>query len=387
MVASLLGQHSNRFNRQPLSLPNLNNLQLKLDSIYLKGYTYTGGLPQRISWIKRLEYDSLNRHVATLTYNNPPQNTVAIFEDLSYNTLGLINKYTGTLNNGIRDTIQHEYWQYNSNNLLIEYMLNSPGRHSLSLFTYGAGNMVQSENFLVNGSWTPKFYNTHYYNASGLVVNIKDSSLLGGLWRLTGNQEYYYTNTRLDSSTLFLRDNLNQPFARLRTNYVHDATGAIVGDTTKDLYSAWMPASISQYAYDNQYYDTSIATYFGYDFPFKIDSLKTWIKYLGMWYQFDSIAYFYSPISTVALEEQRVVDCKVYPNPASDVLQIEIGSTKNIDQILIYNTLGQIVRVKQSPQREFRIDISNLNGGYYFLVLEYFNKHRSVYKFQKTSKD
>lgn len=59
---------------------------------------------------------------------------------------------------------------------------------------------------------------------------------------------------------------------------------------------------------------------------------------------------------------------KVYPNPTSDLLNIELESKINISEIIIYNELGNKVLVKKcnSLNKIISIDCSNLKPGIYF---------------------
>ncbi len=57
---------------------------------------------------------------------------------------------------------------------------------------------------------------------------------------------------------------------------------------------------------------------------------------------------------------------KLYPNPANTFMIVE-GST--LEQILIYNALGEVVKSIKIPKRitKFEMDVSSLSSGLYFL--------------------
>jgi len=55
----------------------------------------------------------------------------------------------------------------------------------------------------------------------------------------------------------------------------------------------------------------------------------------------------------------------LYPNPASDVL--EVSSDSKIDRIELYNVMGQMVRTLSVEANEATIDVSHLNAGTYFV--------------------
>jgi len=65
---------------------------------------------------------------------------------------------------------------------------------------------------------------------------------------------------------------------------------------------------------------------------------------------------------------------KIYPNPTSDVLNIQFRKdTKEVDGIRIYNMMGEMVRtydINQLQSDILTLDITNLNTGMYFLEVE-----------------
>ncbi|WP_445454766.1 T9SS type A sorting domain-containing protein [Flavobacterium sp. 25HG05S-40] len=56
-----------------------------------------------------------------------------------------------------------------------------------------------------------------------------------------------------------------------------------------------------------------------------------------------------------------------YPNPVKDI--VNFSSENVIENIIIYNILGQEVLYKQVNSKDFTIDISNLSNGTYFTIL------------------
>lgn len=68
---------------------------------------------------------------------------------------------------------------------------------------------------------------------------------------------------------------------------------------------------------------------------------------------------------TLGLSELEFASIKVYPNPTVD--NINIGSSTSIDQIFVYNILGQEVINKSINSNNFNINISKFNKGAYFV--------------------
>jgi hypothetical protein len=76
----------------------------------------------------------------------------------------------------------------------------------------------------------------------------------------------------------------------------------------------------------------------------------------------------------LAIEDinQKQLQIKVYPNPSNGVFNIELENTKNIKQITVYNTLGQIVRTVSTKQaiKTYKLDLSGNSKGLYFIGIE-----------------
>jgi bifunctional DNase/RNase len=68
------------------------------------------------------------------------------------------------------------------------------------------------------------------------------------------------------------------------------------------------------------------------------------------------------------------------PNPAKDILNINVQDKVNIKSIAIYNMLGQLVQITTSPINS--INISDLKSGNYVVKL-YIEKGEIIRKFIK----
>lgn len=74
------------------------------------------------------------------------------------------------------------------------------------------------------------------------------------------------------------------------------------------------------------------------------------------------------PASAIITEVGEVIENKsvtVYPNPANEVLNIELGD--NQSDVMIYNSLGQVVRCYENMSGDMQINVADLNAGMYFV--------------------
>jgi hypothetical protein len=83
-------------------------------------------------------------------------------------------------------------------------------------------------------------------------------------------------------------------------------------------------------------------------------------------YNFTIVGLGVNTTATVEIDDINR-DIKIYPNPASQDMNISFTSAPNIYSIELYNNLGQLVLQKQSTYQVEKLDLKNLNSGIYYL--------------------
>ena len=75
------------------------------------------------------------------------------------------------------------------------------------------------------------------------------------------------------------------------------------------------------------------------------------------------------PASTIITDVQTVIEknVAVYPNPAIDVLNIQLGD--NQSNVEVFNSLGQVVRRYENVSGDMQINVEDLNAGMYFVKI------------------
>lgn len=84
------------------------------------------------------------------------------------------------------------------------------------------------------------------------------------------------------------------------------------------------------------------------------------------------ISNFTTEFSTVGVEKPKPAGVRVYPNPAKDVMNIEIGENLDLSRIELVNTIGKTVRTLDNAAelgRYIPLNVSNLPSGLYYLRL------------------
>jgi hypothetical protein len=80
--------------------------------------------------------------------------------------------------------------------------------------------------------------------------------------------------------------------------------------------------------------------------------------------------------SALSVKENNLIDFTVYPNPATDL--VNINSANSIDSYSIYDLTGRVVKNSNPNSNNFRIDVTSLSKGVYLVKLNSGDKTSSV---------
>jgi hypothetical protein len=74
----------------------------------------------------------------------------------------------------------------------------------------------------------------------------------------------------------------------------------------------------------------------------------------------------------LVIESNSTVDFSISPNPASEMIQIQLSNFSSETQVILYNIQGQVVlsEIKNSENGNFAINVSDLALGMYFVQLQ-----------------
>jgi hypothetical protein len=65
--------------------------------------------------------------------------------------------------------------------------------------------------------------------------------------------------------------------------------------------------------------------------------------------------------------DQMIQDVRLYPNPASEI--VNISSAETIDRVSVYDLTGRVIKQSNPNKSSFRLNISDLNKGVYLIKL------------------
>ena len=111
---------------------------------------------------------------------------------------------------------------------------------------------------------------------------------------------------------------------------------------------------------------------------FNVTSGETYFVNVGHWDSANDLLEGFFTInaqftsSTAAILNETISGLEIYPNPVTDL--ININAQNNINKITIFNQIGQLVKVLTPNKNSIQTDLGDLTSGIYILKIESENK-------------
>ena len=293
-------------------------------------------------------------------------------------------------------------------------------------YTYDSnGNLSQEIHYNWNlHNWEQ--YNKGEYIYDTDERRIKDIyySWDSGHWIISMEIEYNYNNDKLIQKVLLINfwDNYKMDYSydtignlTQTISYVSSNPWAIMGKTeyTYDEYgnpsqsiyygwnetlSQWYNSEKVEYSYNNScsssdlvlpyFYDNEEYSivylhqmlpqnmfYIGLDVKIRdmffrhmmTNSLEyDWNSDLSTWELTQTYDYSYSESEILSISNVTPEQIKIYPNPVTEYLNIQLTNELRLESIKLFNALGQLIKDSSKSS----IDVSNLNKGLYYARIE-----------------
>lgn len=260
---------------------------------------------------------NLNCSYNVLTSLTLPTSTVLEYLDCSYNSLTSITSPSPN---------QIAYLACNNNQLTTLDMTNYPNLRNLNC----NNNQISSLNLLSN----PLLGNLNCDHNQLTALNLSNSNNL------------IYFNCRFNQiGTLDLSNTKVQGFSCGWNN--------LISLNVKNNYTGWM-----------QFNDNPNIQYICADSN-EISAIQNSIAYYGYTNCVVDSSCVGGNLSNETFAQKELIS--IYPNPVRDALTID--TTTTISEIMIYNSLGQIVKTIYNVENTKTIDVSNFNSGNYFMKI------------------
>ena len=107
-----------------------------------------------------------------------------------------------------------------------------------------------------------------------------------------------------------------------------------------------------------------------------VDNVETSSFTNGYWQEGGSTHYYFTRNWPVGIDQENTSAVKVYPNPASDFLQLETDNLKSTECV-VYDLSGRKL-ICESFEAKLQLDLSEMKGGYYLIELN--QEGKQIYK-------
>lgn len=104
--------------------------------------------------------------------------------------------------------------------------------------------------------------------------------------------------------------------------------------------------------------------YVGNSFQEEIDYLKNWVIQRMTWLD----ANMPGACPNLGLEDQQTFEFSIYPNPASDQVQIVLHQPAK--KLSLFSISGELIIEEKVHSQQMQIDVSGLSNGVYFVVIQ-----------------
>ena len=93
-----------------------------------------------------------------------------------------------------------------------------------------------------------------------------------------------------------------------------------------------------------------------------------------------------SYISIVSVDDHFIdIEINVYPNPAVDFLNVQIGDLTDVENYSLFDMSGKLIEDKPSSSKQFKIGFQNVSMGTYFIVFSNKKKKLKTLKVLKSN--
>ena len=188
-----------------------------------------------------------------------------------------------------------------------------------------------------------------------------------GSWQESTKYEYFFNASNFKTSSRFYKWD-GQWSILTRVFITPDANNNIL-TYTLDVWdnNQWNPAIRYTNLFDLNYTVNDLVT------PYWYTDNNMWVNRLseqftgGVWVKSYSSLMFYSPQTISSISNPDMIEVNVYPNPATNLVNIQLPISGNTRTIEIYDMKGALV-LKQTLNGN-TLDISTLKkGAYYFMI-------------------
>ncbi|SFB85128.1 Por secretion system C-terminal sorting domain-containing protein [Flexibacter flexilis DSM 6793] len=320
--------------------------------------------PRMLESKNEYEYDANGRLVKKRKYKNTPNYDVLSLNattDYSYDANNLLLEENGVFVNG---SMSKENYTYNANNQMIELI----SKYKNSDTSNWAINSKVVFNYDASGK--PNYYGYYAPNASAQLYLAAKYSI------------YFNAGNKIDSmSSTVLYEDSSVAWASKET-YSYDGNGNMSVRKMFDydtISNTWTP-TITQYYQLNPNYLMSNVLQESDPWPIGFAQFFTnafvhldvyrFVAASNTWKFNNLYDYYYSPIEITSTKTASTSQASLYPNPATNVLNVQLSGNATEGQISLYDAQGRRVLNQSVSAQQSTLDLQALPQGMYFYRLQ-----------------
>ncbi len=312
------------------------NSAWKIDEKFVYKYDATSNLVEeyRYTWNSTLnQLDTFN-----MTKN---------FYDLSNKKIKReeYGKWSGNM-----ELIETNYYTYNSNQLLAIDSAIMQSNINVAYYLYDAnGHLLQELRKYFDGIEMHNSSKRDYaYNTLGKITNEDIYTWVNDAWRKDYKYERNFDNNG---------------------NLVNFMSGGYYNNTNGNFFTELQEANREVLIFDLNYNVSQIALYYEEDSEENKKDTTTWESYNytnTSWFNTERTLYYYSSFLPNSILENKTLEVRVYPNPATDYVLVDSKDLSTNASIRIYDSFGRIV-INQPING--KVSVKGLSNGIYFYTI------------------
>ncbi len=324
-----------------------------------------------MNFISTQQVDNLNHMTIEKYWTIQPDSGISHIKEMYYNSDELISTileyyHFDSISQTFKTRGERNYL-YNNNLQLIELksavydnISNKLRYANKTLYSYSNDSLLNKEIYYswdsISLNWKPYSKYTYKYDSNGNLLE-----------RTTYN---YDANTWSE---------------HWKSNYVYDINNNRtfkIAYWNNNISKLWEPDYKWEQIYDNNYESEELllpqAPMYrtGYDLLSNkhiVSNRKHYEYFNGSWRKYDEHTFYYSNLNNARENIYYETDIRVYPNPTSDYIMIELKNSYNNSIIYIYDAQGNMV-IQHNLSNDKKINVRSLSQGVYLFSVKSENK-------------
>ena len=324
-----------------------------------------------INYTSTQQIDLINNKIIEKRWRMHPNKVINFVIETYYNSDGLDS--TSLLYSNLDSNSQtfksrsKRSYLYNKNLKLIESkseafdnISNKLQFASKTIYSYVNDSLLGKQIYYrwdsISLKWTPSSKSTYKYDSNGNLLEKTNYSKDASTWSESWKTNYVYDiNNNRTFEISYWNNNINKLWEpRYKWEQIYDNNYEL-----EDLILPQAPMFGTGYELLSNKHIVSNRKHYEYD--------------NGSWKKYDEHTFYYSNLDNVRETIYYETDIRVYPNPTSDYIMIELKNSYNNSILYIYDAQGRVV-IQHNLSIDKKVPVQSLSQGVYLFSVKSENK-------------